>query len=87
MSTVVVVGATQGTGRALAAEYARRGADVFITGRTQERATTVAANSQRRRAVGSQGLRSTSVGRPTSLPRSNRCATSTGWSWSEWSAT
>ncbi|MEU1623325.1 SDR family oxidoreductase [Streptomyces sp. NPDC005722] len=43
MSTVVVVGATQGTGRALAAEYARRGADVLITGRTEERATTVAA--------------------------------------------
>ncbi|MET8964750.1 SDR family oxidoreductase [Streptomyces sp. NPDC004074] len=42
MSTVLVVGATQGTGRALAAEYARRGADVFITGRTQERATSVA---------------------------------------------
>ncbi|WP_406260211.1 SDR family oxidoreductase [Actinacidiphila glaucinigra] len=42
MSTVLVVGATQGTGRALAAEYARRGADVLITGRTQERATTVA---------------------------------------------
>ncbi|MFF3559390.1 SDR family NAD(P)-dependent oxidoreductase [Streptomyces sp. NPDC002574] len=42
MSTVLIVGATQGTGRALAAEYARRGADVVITGRTQERATTVA---------------------------------------------
>ncbi|WP_326580336.1 SDR family NAD(P)-dependent oxidoreductase [Actinacidiphila glaucinigra] len=42
MSTVLVAGATQGTGRALAAEYARRGADVLITGRSQERATTAA---------------------------------------------
>ncbi|MDX3077670.1 SDR family NAD(P)-dependent oxidoreductase [Streptomyces sp. MI02-7b] len=42
MSTVLIVGATQGTGRALAAEYARRGADVVITGRTQERAAEVA---------------------------------------------
>ncbi|MFD3456201.1 SDR family NAD(P)-dependent oxidoreductase [Streptomyces sp. NPDC058691] len=42
MSTVLIVGATQGTGRALAAEYARRGADVVITGRTQERATSAA---------------------------------------------
>ncbi|MFJ5219724.1 SDR family NAD(P)-dependent oxidoreductase [Streptomyces sp. NPDC088354] len=42
MSTVLIVGATQGTGRALAAEYARRGADVVITGRTQERVAEVA---------------------------------------------
>jgi NAD(P)-dependent dehydrogenase (short-subunit alcohol dehydrogenase family) len=39
----VVVGATKGTGRALAEEYARRGAAVVITGRSAERATTVAA--------------------------------------------
>jgi NAD(P)-dependent dehydrogenase (short-subunit alcohol dehydrogenase family) len=43
MSTVLVVGATQGTGRALAAEYARRGATVVITGRSAERAEKVAA--------------------------------------------
>jgi NAD(P)-dependent dehydrogenase (short-subunit alcohol dehydrogenase family) len=42
MSTVVV-GATQGTGRALAEEYARRGARVVITGRRAERAAAVAA--------------------------------------------
>lgn len=43
MKTVVLIGATQGTGRALAAEYARRGADVVITGRSAERAADVAA--------------------------------------------
>lgn len=43
MKTVVLVGATQGTGRALAAEYARRGAEVVITGRSAERAADVAA--------------------------------------------
>jgi NAD(P)-dependent dehydrogenase (short-subunit alcohol dehydrogenase family) len=43
MKTVVLIGATQGTGRALAAEYAGRGADVVITGRSAERAAEVAA--------------------------------------------
>jgi NAD(P)-dependent dehydrogenase (short-subunit alcohol dehydrogenase family) len=38
----VVIGATQGTGRELAAEYARRGANVVITGRSAERAAEVA---------------------------------------------
>ena len=42
MKSVVLIGATQGTGRELAAEYARRGADVVITGRSAERATEVA---------------------------------------------
>ncbi|MFF9373523.1 SDR family NAD(P)-dependent oxidoreductase [Streptomyces griseoluteus] len=42
VSTILVVGATQGTGRELAAAYARRGADVVITGRTRERAAAVA---------------------------------------------
>lgn len=43
MKSVVVIGATRGTGRELAAEYARRGADVVITGRSARRATDVAA--------------------------------------------
>jgi NAD(P)-dependent dehydrogenase (short-subunit alcohol dehydrogenase family) len=43
MKSVLLVGATQGTGRALAAEYARRGANVVITGRSAERAAEVAA--------------------------------------------
>ena len=42
MSRVLVIGATQGTGLALAAEYARRGAAVVITGRSAERAQQVA---------------------------------------------
>jgi NAD(P)-dependent dehydrogenase (short-subunit alcohol dehydrogenase family) len=43
MQSVVIIGATQGSGRALAAEYARRGAEVVITGRSRERAEEVAA--------------------------------------------
>jgi NAD(P)-dependent dehydrogenase (short-subunit alcohol dehydrogenase family) len=43
MQSVLIIGATQGSGRALAAEYARRGADVVITGRSAERAADVAA--------------------------------------------
>jgi NAD(P)-dependent dehydrogenase (short-subunit alcohol dehydrogenase family) len=43
MSKVLIVGATQGTGRELAAEYVRRGADVTITGRDLERAEKAAA--------------------------------------------
>jgi NAD(P)-dependent dehydrogenase (short-subunit alcohol dehydrogenase family) len=43
MKAVVLIGATQGTGRALAAQYARRGADVVITGRSAQRAADVAA--------------------------------------------
>jgi NAD(P)-dependent dehydrogenase (short-subunit alcohol dehydrogenase family) len=42
MQSVLIIGATQGTGRELAAEYARRGADVVITGRSEERAAEVA---------------------------------------------
>jgi NAD(P)-dependent dehydrogenase (short-subunit alcohol dehydrogenase family) len=42
VKSVLLVGATQGTGRALAAEYARRGAQVVITGRNAERAADVA---------------------------------------------
>ncbi|MFJ5282140.1 SDR family oxidoreductase [Streptomyces parvulus] len=42
MSTIIVVGATQGTGREVAAAYARRGSQVVITGRSQERASAVA---------------------------------------------
>jgi NAD(P)-dependent dehydrogenase (short-subunit alcohol dehydrogenase family) len=42
MKSVVLIGATQGTGRELAAEYARRGANVVITGRNGERAAEVA---------------------------------------------
>jgi NAD(P)-dependent dehydrogenase (short-subunit alcohol dehydrogenase family) len=41
--TVLVVGATQGTGREIAADYARRGDRVFITGRDAGRASAVAA--------------------------------------------
>ncbi|RKE10593.1 NAD(P)-dependent dehydrogenase (short-subunit alcohol dehydrogenase family) [Catellatospora citrea] len=40
---ILVVGATQGIGHALAGEYARRGNEVIITGRTAERATAEAA--------------------------------------------
>jgi NAD(P)-dependent dehydrogenase (short-subunit alcohol dehydrogenase family) len=43
MKSVLVVGATQGTGRELAAEYASRGDRVVITGRSAERAEAVAA--------------------------------------------
>jgi NAD(P)-dependent dehydrogenase (short-subunit alcohol dehydrogenase family) len=43
MKTVVLIGATQGTGRALAAQYASQGAHVVITGRSAERAAAVAA--------------------------------------------
>lgn len=43
MQSVLIIGATQGSGRALAAEYARRGAGVVITGRNAERAAEVAA--------------------------------------------
>lgn len=43
MKSVVLIGATQGTGRGLAAEYARRGAEVVITGRDAERTAEVAA--------------------------------------------
>ena len=42
MKSVVLIGATQGTGRELAGEYARRGASVVITGRSAERAAEVA---------------------------------------------
>jgi NAD(P)-dependent dehydrogenase (short-subunit alcohol dehydrogenase family) len=42
MKSVVLIGATRGTGRELAAEYARRGASVVITGRSAERAAEVA---------------------------------------------
>jgi NAD(P)-dependent dehydrogenase (short-subunit alcohol dehydrogenase family) len=42
MKSVVLIGATQGIGRELAAEYARRGASVVITGRSAQRAAEVA---------------------------------------------
>src|SRR4051794_36479059 len=42
MKSVLIVGATQGTGLQLAAEYARRGANVVITGRDAQRAAEVA---------------------------------------------
>jgi NAD(P)-dependent dehydrogenase (short-subunit alcohol dehydrogenase family) len=47
MKSVVLIGATQGTGRELAAEYARRGANVVITGRSAERAADVAGELSR----------------------------------------
>ena len=40
---VVVVGGTSGIGLAIAEEYARRGRDVVITGRTGDRCATIAA--------------------------------------------
>ncbi|MEV6632702.1 SDR family oxidoreductase [Actinoplanes sp. NPDC051470] len=43
MKSVLIVGATQGTGLQLAAEYARQGANVVITGRDAQRAADVAA--------------------------------------------
>lgn len=42
-SSVVVVGATRGTGRALAAAYASRGARVVLTGRSEQGAQRAAA--------------------------------------------
>jgi NAD(P)-dependent dehydrogenase (short-subunit alcohol dehydrogenase family) len=42
MTTVLIIGATRGTGRELAAEYARRGADVIVTGRSKDDAERVA---------------------------------------------
>ncbi|MFI5844723.1 SDR family oxidoreductase [Catenuloplanes sp. NPDC051500] len=42
MTSVVLIGATQGTGRELAAAYARRGAEVVITGRDAERTREIA---------------------------------------------
>lgn len=43
MKSVVLIGATQGTGREMAAEYARQGATVVITGRNAQRTAEVAA--------------------------------------------
>ncbi|WP_369125384.1 SDR family NAD(P)-dependent oxidoreductase [Catenulispora pinisilvae] len=51
MQSVVIIGATQGTGKALAAEYARRGADVVITGRSAERAVEQLLGSRPVRAL------------------------------------
>jgi NAD(P)-dependent dehydrogenase (short-subunit alcohol dehydrogenase family) len=42
MKSVVCIGATQGSGRELAAEYAHRGANVVVTGRSAERVAEVA---------------------------------------------
>ncbi len=42
MKSVLIIGATQGTGFQLAAEYARQGANVVITGRDAQRAAEVA---------------------------------------------
>lgn len=42
MKSIVLIGATQGIGREMAAEYARQGAQVVITGRTEQRAAEVA---------------------------------------------
>lgn len=42
MKSVLIIGATQGTGRLLAAEYAGQGENVIITGRSAERASEVA---------------------------------------------
>jgi NAD(P)-dependent dehydrogenase (short-subunit alcohol dehydrogenase family) len=40
--SVVIVGGTQGVGREIAAEFARRGREVVLTGRDEERARAVA---------------------------------------------
>jgi NAD(P)-dependent dehydrogenase (short-subunit alcohol dehydrogenase family) len=42
VKTVVLIGATQGIGREIAAEYARQGANVVLTGRSAQRAAEVA---------------------------------------------
>jgi NAD(P)-dependent dehydrogenase (short-subunit alcohol dehydrogenase family) len=42
MTTALIIGATRGTGRELAAAYARRGADVIVTGRSKDDAERVA---------------------------------------------
>ena len=62
MKTVVLIGATQGTGRALAAQYAQRGADVVITGRSAERSAAVAAEL-------SKDVEGTVTGLPLDLTR------------------
>ena len=62
MKTVVLIGATQGTGRALAAQYARRGADVVISGRSAERSAAVAAEL-------SKDVEGTVTGLPLDLTR------------------
>ena len=62
MQSVVIIGATQGSGRALAAEYAGRGANVVITGRSAERAAEVADQL-------SKDVSGTVVGLPLDLTR------------------
>ena len=62
MKSVLLIGATQGTGRELAAEYARRGANVVITGRGAERAADVAAEL-------AEGVPGTVTGLPLDLTR------------------
>jgi NAD(P)-dependent dehydrogenase (short-subunit alcohol dehydrogenase family) len=56
VKSVLLIGATQGTGRRLAAEYARQGANVVITGRNAERAAEVAGELSKDRAGSVTGL-------------------------------
>ncbi|WP_269215352.1 SDR family oxidoreductase [Micromonospora vinacea] len=62
---ILVVGATQGIGRELAAEYARRGNEVIITGRSAERAEAEAA-----RFAAETGGRVSGLGLDLSQPHS-----------------
>ncbi|HTU74976.1 MAG TPA: SDR family oxidoreductase [Trebonia sp.] len=62
MKSVVLIGATQGTGRELAAQYARQGASVVITGRSAQRAAEVAGEL-------SKDVQGTVAGLPLDLTR------------------
>jgi NAD(P)-dependent dehydrogenase (short-subunit alcohol dehydrogenase family) len=66
MKSVVLIGATQGTGRELAAEYARQGTNVVITGRRADRAADVAAELSRDTPGTVTGL-SLDLTRPTEI--------------------
>lgn len=68
MKSVVLIGATQGTGRELAAQYARRGASVVITGRSAERAAEVAGGLSKDVPGTVTGL-SLELTRPAEIPQ------------------
>ncbi|MGE9697306.1 MULTISPECIES: SDR family NAD(P)-dependent oxidoreductase [unclassified Streptomyces] len=69
MTDVLIVGATQGTGRELAASYLRDGANVVITGRDATRAETVASEltAEAAEAWKAAQITPTAPGRPPAL--------------------
>ncbi|WP_043254160.1 SDR family NAD(P)-dependent oxidoreductase [Streptomyces sp. Tu6071] len=72
MTSILIVGATQGTGRELAAAYLRDGAKVVITGRDADRAETVASEltAEAAGARGAAQSSSTVPGHPPALTTS-----------------